>query len=165
MSSSHVSKARMALLLIAGFVAGNTFAGSESSPDVWGPYVCTNCWLGTPVMDPNTRAFIDARESENYPGVGQFIYKDTGDKYIVCNYSNCVTYVRTDSGHFLGGEATPREAHTGGGEFGGIGGGGGGAPGSGCITIGGGTGRACTSVGEGEKFCETVKLPEQLVCF
>lgn len=38
---------------------------------------------------------------------------------------------------------------------------------SGCITIGGGTGNACTSVpgpGGGES-CEKVKLPEQIVCF
>lgn len=45
-----------------------------------------------------------------------------------------------------------------------LGGTGGGWVGGGCFTIGGGSGQACAEVG-GNRVCETVDLPEQIVCF
>lgn len=134
------------LLLLAGLVLScYAYADQSSSIDTWGPYYCTSCRLATPMPDNPTLAYILTMERNNYPGIGQFFYKSTGDKYVICNDSYCADYVRTDSGDFEGGNVR-RQENAGGSAGGGnenTPGSGGGYGGGGCVgSCGAGPGNA-----------------------
>lgn len=147
-----------ALLLIVLLFVGAAYADRTGSPDIWGPYLCTACTLGTPMPDAGTQAYISTMEQYNYPGL-PFIadgYKDPGDKYIICNGSYCATYTRTDSGGFLGGDVTPQQDAGGGGDGGGTAY----TPGDGGGGLGGYTPiYTCTSAGGGPEMCTVIYVP------
>lgn len=125
-------------LILAGLVYGGDIHGGAQT---YGPYVCSSCSLGRPVMDAATSARISSIDADIHDGVfDNWSHKEaSGDGFIVCNATACVTYSRTDSGGFVGGEATPRVSGGGGGGSGGGSGGFNGGGGS-----GGGSDPGCT---------------------
>lgn len=96
-------------------------AGTNGQPGTYGPYECaSSCSLGTPVADAGTAAYIAQVDNEQNGGTFFNPMRNTrvaGDKFVVCAPAACVTYTRTDSGHFLGGGAVPRTNGGGGGSY------------------------------------------------
>lgn len=138
------------LLGAALFFTGFVLAGSSTgSPEIYGPYICTACSLGTPVPDAATNAYINSMDySVNNNPLNIFVdnsFAVAGDQFIICNATACVTYTRTHSNHFDGASPRPRTSSGGGGGSGGgtpVGGSGPGAPGcvygcgTGTVTVG-----------------------------
>lgn len=136
------------LLGAALFLTGFVLAGSSTgSPEIYGPYVCSACSLGTPVPDAATNAYINSMDySVNDNPLNIFVnnsFAVAGDRFIICNATACVTYTRTNSNHFDGASPRPRTSSGGGGGGGTpVGGSGPGAPGcvygcgTGTVTVG-----------------------------
>lgn len=140
------TKQKQRLVLGTGFllaIGGYAYA-QEAVNEIWGPFNCDTCLLGTPMPDPITQVFIDTwRADMSRPGFFRYTYDlQPGHTITICNGGACVTYTGTDSGNVMGGTATPittypPEPGTGGGSSsGGGGGGGGGSGGGGVVFVG-----------------------------
>lgn len=164
MMSSKASLLVVASVLgVSGFVySGDYLLGR---PELYGPFRCDICALQTPGPDAGTNAYLQTMSNE----ISTFVstYRPmTGDQFIMCNNSVCVTYTRTASNDFLGGAAVPQESYggggsggsgDGGGEWSG-GGGGAGGPGGWGGGFGGGDGGGtpgCVVV-DGIAYCQAV---------
>ncbi|TXD43094.1 hypothetical protein TR80_009575 [Xanthomonas campestris] len=149
LASKFSLKQKRRLALGAGllFAVGSYAYAQEAVNEIWGPFNCDACLLGTPMPDSITQVFIDTWRSEmRRPGYFRYVYDlQPGHTITICNGGACVTYTGTDSGNVMGGTATPittypPEPPSGGvgGGSGGSGGGGSGGGGSGGVGGGGG---------------------------
>lgn len=79
------------LLIVAAIVlAGSATAAFALKGDHWGPFICNECKLSTPLPDAATQNFIQDAD------MGFIIVP--GDSITICANNACVKYTRTNSG-------------------------------------------------------------------
>ena len=88
---SNAVKTKRLVMLVILMVAVSAVFWLHAAEDRFGPYVCNQCPLQNPRVDPITKAFIDSTRPMGAIG---FPWEDD-DVYVVCNAAYCVDYRRT----------------------------------------------------------------------
>lgn len=76
----------------------------------YGPLTCVACRLAHPQADDATKAFLKSWEGmvARTPAFWTQMIVEPGDIVVVCNSKACVSYAKTDSGQYMGGDPVPQ---------------------------------------------------------
>lgn len=97
------------------------YVKAATSGELYGPFSCEACHVGSPNPDPITSVFLTQWEAAARRNTFAPINMVPGDKIMICNAGGCVTYTKTDSGNYFGGKPEQQTSTPSNGGAGGIG--------------------------------------------
>lgn len=86
------------------------YVDATGGPKRYGPLTCAGCRLAHPQADDATKAFLKSWEDlvARTPAFWTQMIVEPGDIVVVCNSKACVSYTKTDSGQYMGGDPVPQ---------------------------------------------------------